>query len=117
MPHFVIDCSKNVIKKHDVNEINKRIYRVALSTGLFEANDIKVRVNAYDQCLVGNNSEDFIHIFAHIMEGRTDAQKAELSESLVMQLARLFPSIKNLAMSVSEFEKSTYRHINELVVN
>ena len=42
--------------------------------------DIKVRINPYKEFLVGNKTDNFIHIFAHVMQGRTTEQKAELSK-------------------------------------
>jgi 5-carboxymethyl-2-hydroxymuconate isomerase len=57
---------------------------------------------------VGNKREDFIHVFAHIMQGRTTEQKANLSRAIVSKLVTLFPEISNIAMNISDFEKATY---------
>ena len=57
---------------------------------------------------VGNKYGDFIHVFAHIMQGRTTEQKANLSKQMVTKLVALFPDIPNVAMNVSDFEKATY---------
>nr|WP_024601092.1 hypothetical protein [Pseudoalteromonas sp. TB41] len=57
---------------------------------------------------MGNKREDFIHVFAHIMQGRTAEQKANLSRVIVSKLVTLFPEIPNIAMNISDFEKATY---------
>ena len=57
---------------------------------------------------MGNKRESFIYIFAHIMQGRTTEQKANLSEQIVNKLVDLFPDVPNIAMNISDFEKATY---------
>lgn len=42
------------------------------------------------------------------MQGRTTAQKANLSKEIVSKLTELFPSIANIAINISDFEKATY---------
>jgi 5-carboxymethyl-2-hydroxymuconate isomerase len=114
MPHFVVDCSDNILSIHDEESINEQIHILANSTGLFEENDIKVRVNPFKSFLVGNKKEDFIHVFSNIMEGRTIEQKAMLSNVIVKKLTEMFPNVANIAMNVSDFEKATYCNKNML---
>tara|TARA_B100000767_G_C19665787_1_gene493037 strand:- start:372 stop:716 length:345 start_codon:yes stop_codon:yes gene_type:complete len=108
MPHFVIDCSKSILKSHSEDYIIEQIHLVAKSTKLFAESDIKVRVNGFEKYLVGNKREDFIHVFAHIMQGRTTEQKAHLSKLMVTKLVSLFPEIMNIAININDFEKATY---------
>ncbi|MBS3796256.1 MULTISPECIES: 5-carboxymethyl-2-hydroxymuconate Delta-isomerase [unclassified Pseudoalteromonas] len=108
MPHFVMDCSASILNSHDEEFIIKQIHLVAAATGLFDENDIKVRLNPFKTYSVGNTLEDFIHVFAHIMEGRSKEQKAHLSKQLVSKLIVLFPEVPNIAMNISDFEKATY---------
>lgn len=108
MPHFVIDCSESVLKSHDERFIIEQVHLVANSTGLFDEDDIKVRINLFEEYSVGNKRQDFIHVFAHIMQGRTTEQKANLSHQVVTKLVALFPNILNIAINVSDFEKATY---------
>lgn len=114
MPHFVIDCAISILDVHDEMTINKAIHKVAHSTGLFIEGDIKVRVNPFDSYLVGNKQEPFIHVFTHIMQGRTTSQKAELSKAVVSKLNGMFPSVNNIAMNINDFEKATYCNKNQL---
>jgi len=108
MPHFVMDCSDTVLNLYEQKFICEQIHLVALDTGLFVESEIKVRLNPFKTCLVGNNKEAFIHVFAHIMQGRTTIQKATLSKQVVVKLTKMFPSIENIAMNVADFEKATY---------
>lgn len=108
MPHFVVDCSESILSTHDERTINEQIHIVANSTGLFDENDIKVRVNPFKTYIVGNKKEGFIHVFSHIMEGRTTEQKANLSKAIVQQLTDMFPHVPNIAVNINDFEKATY---------
>lgn len=84
------------------------VYDAAVSTGLFADNDVKVRINSYEQYKLGEGKDSFMHIFASIMGGRTQEQRAYLSKSVIQKLAPLFTDISFLSMNVSEFDPATY---------
>lgn len=108
MPHFVIDCSENILRKQSPDTIIQKVYDTAASTGLFDPRDIKVRINPFEHYSVGNTKDDFIHIFANIMEGRTIDQKKNLSERIIKELKPLFPDVPVISINIRDFEKSTY---------
>jgi 5-carboxymethyl-2-hydroxymuconate isomerase len=108
MPHFIIDCSENVIQQKTPDEIMQAVYDVAEATGLFAPNDIKVRLRPYQYFKLGENKKDFIHIFGNIMEGRSIEQKANLSQKIMERLNEMFPDISILSINIREFEKATY---------
>ena len=114
MPHFILDCSEGILETQSEEKIIQQVHIVADSTQLFNEGDINVRVNIYKQYSVGNKKEDFIRVFANIMEGRSVEQKAGLSKKVVQRLATMFPNVPNIAMSVREFEKATYCNRNML---
>jgi len=108
MPHFVIDCSESLLKLGTPAEIMQKVYDTAESTGLFDKGDIKVRINPFQYYNIGNTKDDFIHIFANIMEGRTLNQKKILSHSIVAELKLLFPNVHIISINIKDFEKATY---------
>ena len=108
MPHFVIECSENLLAQKSPAEIMQAVYDTAEATGLFAENDIKVRIRPYDLYLLGRDKTDFMHVFAYIMEGRSTEQKAGLSRKIIEKLNGLFPQLSVLSMNVSDFEKATY---------
>ncbi len=117
MPHFIIDCSEDILKLHSLDEIIKQVNLSAISTELFYKNDIKVRINVFDKYSTGEKKEDFIHVFANIMEGRTMKQKTSLSKTIVKDLASLFPLVPHIGTNVIEFEKASYFNKNMLDPN
>lgn len=108
MPHFIIDCSENIISLKSPNEILQKVYDTAELTNLFDEGDIKVRINPYKHYNIGNTKDDFIHIFANIMEGRTNTQKNILSKKIVTALKSIFPSIPIISINIRDFKKTGY---------
>jgi 5-carboxymethyl-2-hydroxymuconate isomerase len=108
MPHFVIECSEHVLTTKPVGELLRVVHDAAEATGLFKPGDIKVRVRGFQDFTVANTANDFIHVFANIMEGRTVQQRAALSRAIVSKLNGMFPDVPVISMNVFEFEKATY---------
>ena len=81
---------------------------IASATKIFDEADIKVRVNPYKKYLAGGKRDDFIHVFAYILEGRSVEQKADLSRKIVQKLTIMFPKVTRIAMNISDFDKGTY---------
>jgi len=112
MPHFIIDCSENILRLNSPEEILREVHNIADAAGLFKKGDIKVRIRAFEYYTVGNTKSDFIHVFGNIMEGRTTEQKANLSKQVVAKLKSMFPEVPIISINVREFEKATYCNRN-----
>lgn len=108
MPHFVIDCSEQIVKLKSPEEIIQKVYETAKSTGLFLPEEIKVRINPFRYYTVGNTKDNFIHVFTNIMQGRNTEQKANLSREIVAELKILFPEVPIISINIRDFEKATY---------
>lgn len=108
MPHFIIECSENILAQQSPATIMQAVYETVEATGLFAESDIKVRIAPYTHYQLGEGKMDFIHIFGSIMEGRSTGQKADLSRKIIERLNQLFPAISVLSMNVQEFERATY---------
>lgn len=108
MPHFVIDCSENIIELKSPEEIIQKVYDAAESSQLFNQGDIKVRITPFQHYNIGNTQNDFIHIFANIMEGRTSEQKSSLSRGIISELKKMFAEVPIISINVRDFEKATY---------
>lgn len=108
MPHFVIDCSENIIKLKSPEVIMQEVHDAAEATGLFDQGDIKVRINPFQYYNIGNTKDDFIHIFANMLEGRNTTQKSNLSKKIIEKLKIMFPEVPVLSINIIDFEKATY---------
>ena len=108
MPHFIIDCTEQILKLKTSESIMQIVYDAAKSTELFSPEEIKVRITAFQYYNVGNTKDNFIHVFANIMEGRNTEQKAHLSKAIVTELNLMFPEVPVISMNIRDFEKATY---------
>ncbi|WP_185289368.1 5-carboxymethyl-2-hydroxymuconate Delta-isomerase [Chryseobacterium lactis] len=115
MPHFIVECSHDILLQKTPDEILDAIYETADATGLFAPNDIKVRLQPYQYFRLGNGKKNFLHVFGYIMEGRTTEQKADLSKQINIKLTELLPEISFLSVNISEFEMATYS--NKALIN
>jgi 5-carboxymethyl-2-hydroxymuconate isomerase len=108
MPHFVVDISENILKLQPAEKIISIIHDTAESTGLFAKGNIKVRLNPFSLYTCGGTQNDFIHVFAHIMGGRTTEQKKDLSDKVMRSLKPLFPDVPVLSINVYDLDPATY---------
>jgi 5-carboxymethyl-2-hydroxymuconate isomerase len=108
MPHFILDCSENILNIVNPDELMQEVHNLAEGTNLFTKGDIKVRLNPYKYYNVGNIKNNFIHVFAYILQGRTIEEKANLSKIIVGKLKFLFPQLSVISLNVVDFEKDTY---------
>lgn len=115
MPHFIIDCSEEILNQKSPNEIMDAVYEVAEDSALFAKNDIKVRIVPFKYYKLGGEKKNFIHVFGNIMEGRTTKQKANLSKKIIERLNLIFPEVPIISMNIREFEAATY--CNKSLIN
>jgi len=108
MPHFILDCSENILEIQEPRKTLEAVFETAFETGLFARNDIKVRLNPFKYSLVQGGDADFIHVFGNIMEGRTSEQKANLSKVIVTKLNEQFPNVPIISMNIRDFTKDSY---------
>ncbi|GEJ45229.1 5-carboxymethyl-2-hydroxymuconate Delta-isomerase [Chryseobacterium sp. ON_d1] len=108
MPHFIIDCSQDILQQRSPDELMDTVYKAADETGLFAPNDIKVRLQPYQYYRLGTDKRSFLHVFGYIMEGRSKEQKANLSRQICIRLSELLADISFLSVNISDFETATY---------
>ena len=94
MPHFILDCSDNIFTTHDRQQVMHVVFNAAEESGLFNIEDIKVRIRAFSDFLTGGTDDRFVHVFGYIMEGRSTPQKMALSRSVVSGLKNAFPDLR-----------------------
>ncbi|QCK15600.1 5-carboxymethyl-2-hydroxymuconate Delta-isomerase [Mangrovivirga cuniculi] len=107
MPHFIIDCSENVLNQESPEIIMQKVYDTAVASNLFAKGDIKIRINQFKYYNIGD-SDSFIHVFGNIMEGRSDEQKLKISKAIVLALKTMLPKVPIISMNIRDFEKANY---------
>ncbi|MBU2427616.1 MAG: 5-carboxymethyl-2-hydroxymuconate Delta-isomerase [Gammaproteobacteria bacterium] len=106
MPHCVIEHSANL----DSHDVVQKVFAAAVKSELFAADgsDIKVRALSYQHYLTGNSQADFIHVTMRILSGRSPAQKAHLSQTVVDSLSGLLMAEMSISVEVVDIERESY---------
>ncbi|KPH56943.1 5-carboxymethyl-2-hydroxymuconate isomerase [Pseudoalteromonas porphyrae] len=107
MPHIVIEHSEDLPILPQV--LVEKIHQAAFESNLFELDSIKTRAIAYTHYQLGDGKEGFIHVGAHIMQGRTVAQKQQLSEHLLACLKTYCRESDSLSVNVHDMSDDIYR--------
>ncbi|MCY9826943.1 5-carboxymethyl-2-hydroxymuconate Delta-isomerase [Vibrio chagasii] len=106
MPHCIIEHSSTI----NAEKLNTKVFLGALNSELFEADgrDIKVRSIAYENYQTGTEKEDFIHVTVRILSGRSDTDKAMLSETVMTQLLSMSLSRTSITVEVADMDRNCY---------
>ena len=109
MPHCIIEHSSTI----NPEQLNNKVFLGALNSELFEADgrDIKVRSIAYENYQTGTEKEDFIHVTVRILSGRSDTDKAMLSETVMTQLLSLSLSSASITVEVVDMDRNSYAKV------
>lgn len=113
MPHLTIEYSDNLpgfAPRAALAHANQMLD----ASGLFQEIDIKSRIIACPMFQVGlaDSGRGFIHARIAIMPGRTDQQKADLTQAVLHALRQQLPTLPELHVQISveltELDASSY---------
>ena len=107
MPHLIVECSENILKKEEPNHIIQEIYNTVTAIDSFE-NNVMVRIIPYKYYTTLGTKDDFIYVFANILEGRTLENKQKFSKNVVKILKDMFPNVPKISINIREFERATF---------
>lgn len=113
MPHLTIEYSDN-LPGFDPRVALTHVNQMLDASGLFQEIDIKSRIIACPMFQVGlaDSGRGFIHARIAIMPGRTDQQKADLTQAVLHALRQQLPTLPELHVQISveltELDASSY---------
>ncbi|WP_339724339.1 5-carboxymethyl-2-hydroxymuconate Delta-isomerase [uncultured Paraglaciecola sp.] len=113
MPNFVIEFSGTLTQQITPETLMDKIFKGAKNSGHFPPEAIKVRIEPRPYFRLHDKYNDFLHVTAHILSGRTDLQKAEISKAVMEPLKALglnsvFVSVEIVDIHRSSFVDFTY---------
>ena len=109
MPHCIIDYSEDVAAQIDIDDLIAAVHQGALASGLFPEYDIKTRAIGFAQHRTGQTRDSFVHVAVHLLDGRDDDQKIELSESVLAQIEPLLPGVISVGVEICDMHRASYR--------
>ena len=116
MPHCIFEYSANIADEPEWPQIMKKVHERLIATGEFVAGDIKSRVIAHGNYLIGDgeDNQSFVTLNLQILDGRSDEFKSEIARMALEILVAAFP--KSLAeqrcsitVQVSEIHRASYQ--------
>lgn len=108
MPHIVIEYARH-IKDINPKSLLSVAYDAAAESGLFaDVYDIKVRAMAYEDYSVGQTNDTFIHITVKLLQGRSDEQKASLTQHILDKVMALNYTVENISVEAVDIHTKAY---------
>ncbi|QEY23367.1 5-carboxymethyl-2-hydroxymuconate Delta-isomerase [Neisseria animalis] len=89
MPHLVIEYNRSL--PLDTVALMRSCHEGLRQSGCFAEADIKIRTMAYDDCLVGGQTRNFIHAALLLMAGRGGEVKKQLAETVAENIRSAVP--------------------------
>jgi 5-carboxymethyl-2-hydroxymuconate isomerase len=89
VPNFVIEYSESLTQQIAPDSLMDKVFEGAIASGHFPPEAIKIRVEPRSKFRLHDKYSDFLHVSAHILSGRTDEQKSEISNAVLEPLKTL----------------------------
>ncbi len=108
MPHLIIEYAQSLATDEQVPPLLDAVHEAALATGLFPESHIKTRAIPLQFCRTGSGSDPFIHAQLRIKEGRSDAQKKELSSAVLAAIKSQSWAATVITVEVVNMDSASY---------
>lgn len=109
MPHIVIEYCAELEQQVNINDLLEAAHNGAFASGLFPEYDIKSRATGYQFHRTGQTRDSFVHINLHLLSGRSDEQKADLSEKLLAAVEPLLTEVVSVGVEIFDMHRDSYR--------
>lgn len=109
MPHFVIEYSRDVEGRYDINKVMQIAFDSGVASGVMQAGDIKVRARPYDFYRLVNEGDSFLHVSVFLLDGRTDAQKEQVAVILRESLQAYLVGVTSVSVDIRDMNRQAYK--------
>lgn len=113
MPHCIVEYSKPIESQLTPAKLLDTIFSATAASGLFDVSHIKVRALAFDHFQLAGPCADFIHITVRLHQGRTDAEKKQLSQLMLAEIVQL--ELNSVAITVELLDMHTASYAKRLM--
>ncbi len=109
MPHCIIEYSSDATDQVSIDDLMTAVHDGAFSSGLFPEYDIKTRAVVYDHHRTGQTKDSFVHVCLHLLSGRDDNQKSDLSEKVLASIEPLLVDVASVGVEIVDIHRTSYR--------
>jgi|TARA_R110000744_G_scaffold42931_1_gene96441 5-carboxymethyl-2-hydroxymuconate isomerase len=108
MPNFVIEYSATLSQQINEDTLIDSVFEGAKNSGHFPPEAIKIRTEKRSGFRLHGEQKDFLHISAHILSGRTDAQKSEISNAVLAPLKTLALQSVFVSVEIVDIHRASF---------
>jgi 5-carboxymethyl-2-hydroxymuconate isomerase len=108
MPHLSIEFSEGLERNHDMQLVCERLFKDLSDSTVFEAADIKVRAKSVTYFYIGTDPQTFVHATLLLMEGRDEATRTRLNQTIISTLRELLPDVGSITVQDLGITRATY---------
>jgi 5-carboxymethyl-2-hydroxymuconate isomerase len=108
MPNFVIEYGESLTQQISPDILMDKVFEGAKACGHFPPEAIKIRIEPRAKFRLHDKFKDFLHVSAHILSGRTDEQKSEISEAVLATLKTLGLSSVFVSVEIVDIHRASF---------
>lgn len=108
MPHLIIEYARDMNIDDKVPAMLNAVHNAAVSTGLFDEGNIKVRALPLEYYRFGKGRDPFVHAQLRIQMGRNPEQKKNLSNTVLKALCDQGLPTGMITVEVVEMDTTSY---------
>jgi 5-carboxymethyl-2-hydroxymuconate isomerase len=108
MPNFVIEYGESLSQQISPDVLMDKVFEGAKASGHFPPEAIKIRIEPRLNFRLHDKYKDFLHVSAHILSGRTDEQKSEISEAVLAALKTLGLSSVFVSVEIVDIHRASF---------
>ena len=107
MAHLIIEYSRNLDDRVDVDEVVGTLHEAALGTGVVRIDALRTRAVAREHYAVGDRDpgNSFVAVVARLGPGRPDHEKHELVDALITALEEVLGDAAATSMLSVEYQE------------
>ncbi len=109
MPHIIVEYAGHLDETHCMTGMCRTLFEAAAASGVFpDTSAIKVRAAPYPFSHAGTNAQSFAHATIHLLMGRDETTKSELTRTILAALDQALPDVASLSVDISDIDTATY---------
>jgi 5-carboxymethyl-2-hydroxymuconate isomerase len=108
MPNFIIEYSETLTQQITPEVLMDKVFEGATACGHFPPEAIKIRVAPRSQFCLHDKYKDFLHVSGHILSGRSDEQKSEITNALLTPLTTLKLNSVFVSVEIVDIHRASF---------
>lgn len=109
MPHIVVEYSMDCIERSVIPKLMADLHGAAVATDIMRSEDVKIRLIACREYLVGGKASSFCHLTVRLLAGRQPDQKEHLSNTLRSILVTCLPAVSHISVEYRDMDPMSYK--------